>query len=78
VKGVDSVIGGHQPVATWKDLQTFQQYTADLLAQSEEAKKAGKSVDDAIASLNFSKYAGFESTRLKAAVQAIYDELGKK
>ena len=78
VKGVDSVIGGHQPVATWKDLQTFQQYTADLLAQSEAAKKAGKSVDDAIASLNFSKYAGFESTRLKAAVQAIYDELGKK
>ena len=78
VKGVDTVIGGHQPVATWKDLQTFQQYTADLLAQSEAAMKAGKSVDDAIASLNFSKYAGFESTRLKAAVQAIYDELGKK
>ena len=32
VKNVDTVIGGHQPVATWKDLQTYQQYTADLLA----------------------------------------------
>jgi cyclase len=78
VKGVDTVIGGHQPVATWKDLQTFQQYTADLLTQSEAAMKAGKSVDDAVASLNLRKYAGFESERLKAAVQAIYDELGKK
>ena len=78
VKGVDTVIGGHQPVATWKDLGTFQQYTADLLAQTEAAIKAGKSVDDAIASLNLTKYTGFESTRLKAAVQAIYDESGKK
>jgi cyclase len=78
VKNVDTVIGGHQPVATWKDLQTFQQYTADLLQQSEAALKAGKSVDDAIASLNLSKYAGFETMRLKAAVQAIYDELNKK
>ena len=76
VKNVDTVIGGHQPVATWKDLQTYQQYTADLLAQSEAAMKAGKSVDDATASFNFAKYPGFESTRLKAAVQAIYDELG--
>jgi glyoxylase-like metal-dependent hydrolase (beta-lactamase superfamily II) len=78
VKDVDTVIGGHQPVATWKDLQTFQQYTADLLAQTEAAMKAGKSVDEATASFNYSKYQGFESTRLKAAVQAIYDELGKK
>jgi len=78
VKNVDTVIGGHQPVATWKDLQTFQQYTADLLQQTESALKAGKSVDDAIASLKLSKYTGFETTRLKAAVQAIYDELNKK
>jgi hypothetical protein len=40
--------------------------------------KAGKSVDDAVKSMNFAKYPGFESTRLQAAVQAIYEELGKK
>ena len=78
VKNVDTVIGGHLPVAAWKDLQTFQQYTADLSAQTEAAMKAGKSVDEAVATVNFSKYQGFESVRLKAAVQAIYDELGKK
>jgi len=78
VKDVDTVISGHQPVATWNDLRTFQQYTADLLAQSEAAKKGGKNVKDAIASLNLSKYAGFQTMRLEAAVQAIYDELDKK
>jgi len=79
VKGVDSVIGGHQPLATWKDLGTFQTFTADLLATTEAAMKAGKSVDDAVAGMNWgAKYPGYESTRLKAAVQAIYDELGKK
>jgi glyoxylase-like metal-dependent hydrolase (beta-lactamase superfamily II) len=78
VKNVDTVIGGHQPVATWKDLQTYQEYTADLLSQSEAAAKAGKSVDDAVAAMNLRKYAGFETTRLKAAVQAIYDEVNKK
>jgi len=77
VKNVDTVIGGHQPVAAWKDLQEFQRYTADLLAQIQAAMKAGKSVDEATASFNFSKYAGFEATRLKDAVQAIYDEPGR-
>ena len=78
VKNVDSVIGGHQPLASWSDLQTYQRYTADLLAQSEAAHKAGKNVDDAAAGINLSKYAGFQSMRVKAAVQAIYDELNKK
>jgi glyoxylase-like metal-dependent hydrolase (beta-lactamase superfamily II) len=78
VKNVDAVIGGHQPLATWNDLRQYQRYTADLLKQTAAAMKAGKSVDDATASFNFTKYHGFEATRLKAAVQAIYDELGKK
>jgi glyoxylase-like metal-dependent hydrolase (beta-lactamase superfamily II) len=81
VKNVDTVIGGHQPVATWKDLQTYQQFTADLLAATRDAMKAGKNVDDATASINLTvtaRYSGFESMRLKAAVQAIYDEIGGK
>ncbi len=79
VKDVDTVIGGHQPVAQWKDLQTFQQFTADLWTQTEAAHKAGKSVDDAAAATGWmSKYPGYETTRMKAAVQAIYDELNGK
>jgi glyoxylase-like metal-dependent hydrolase (beta-lactamase superfamily II) len=78
VKNVDSVIGGHQTLASWDDLRTFQRYSADLLAQSEAAHKAGKSADEAAAAIDLGKYSGFQSMRVKAAVQAIYDELNKK
>jgi glyoxylase-like metal-dependent hydrolase (beta-lactamase superfamily II) len=79
VKNVDTVIGGHQPVATWKDLETFQQFTAELWSQTAAAQKAGKSVDEAASNTAWvGKFAGYEATRLKAAVQAIYDELSGK
>jgi glyoxylase-like metal-dependent hydrolase (beta-lactamase superfamily II) len=79
VKNVDSVIGGHQPLATWKDLATFQQFVAALYAQTAAAHKAGKTVDQAVADTAWiSKYPGYGSTRLQAATQAIYDELSGK
>ena len=79
IKNVDTVIGGHQPVQQWKDLQEYQRFNTDLLAAVEATKKAGKSVDDAAASINLTtKYAGYETARTKAAIQAIYDEIDKK
>jgi cyclase len=79
VKNVDSVIGGHQAVAPWKELQVFQQFTAELWSQTEAAHKAGKTVDEAAAATTWmSRFPGYQSTRLKAAVQAIYDELNGK
>ena len=40
------------------------------------ANKAGKSVDEATASINLSaKYPGYKNERYKAAIQVIYDEL---
>ena len=66
------------PVAAWKDLEQYQAFTDDLLQRSEAAMKAGMSVDDAVAAFDLTKrYPGYESVRLKAAVQAIYDELKK-
>jgi cyclase len=79
VKNVDTVIGGHQPVAGWKDLAVFQQFLADLYAQTTAAHKAGKTVDQAAADKAWmSKYPGYNATRLTAAVQAIYDEVNGK
>ena len=79
VKDVDTVIGGHQPVASWKDVGTFQQFLADLYARTTAAQKAGQTVDQAAADTAWiAKYPGYESTRLKAAVQAIYDEASGK
>lgn len=76
VKDVDTVIPGHSPVTTPKDLQEYQRYTADLLAAVQTAMKAGKSADEAAASIDLaSKYPGYKSERVKAAVTALYAEL---
>ena len=79
MKNVDTVIGGHQPVATWKDLATFQQFTADLWAQTEAAHKAGQDRRRGRGQHGLDEQVpGYDSTRLQAAVQAIYDELSGK
>ena len=39
--------------------------------------KAGKSVDEATASFKIDKYPGYKNERVKAAIQAVYDELKK-
>jgi glyoxylase-like metal-dependent hydrolase (beta-lactamase superfamily II) len=76
VKDFDTVIPGHIPVATRGDLEEFQRYVADLRAAVQAAKKAGQSADAATASINLStKYKGYGSERLKAAVEALYGEL---
>ena len=76
IKNVDTVIPGHIPVARWQDLEEYQRFTRDLLAATQEAIKAGKSAADAAAGINLTpKYKGYQSERIKAAVEAIYDEL---
>jgi hypothetical protein len=72
------VIPGHSPITTLKDVQEYQRYTAELLNLTEAAIKAGKSADDAAASIDLTaKYPGYKNERVKAAVAAIYDELKK-
>lgn len=74
----DQVITGHHPVLPKRDLEEFQRFTADLFSATQEAVKAGKTAEQAAASLNLgSKYPDYKSERLKAAVEAIYAELGK-
>ena len=78
VKNVDTVIPGHSPVTTWKDLQEYGRYTAELLAQAEAAIKAGKSAADAGKSIDLTaKFPGYKNERVAAAVTAIYAELKK-
>jgi hypothetical protein len=76
IKNVDTVLPGHSPVTTLKDLEEYQRFNADLLAAVQSAIAAHKSVDDAAAGINLTnKYKDYKSDRMKAAVQAIYDEL---
>jgi cyclase len=77
VKNVDTVIPGHSPMQTPKDLQEYQKFTADLLSFAIDQMKAGKSADDATAGFSVDKYPGYKKERVRGAVQAVYDELKK-
>jgi glyoxylase-like metal-dependent hydrolase (beta-lactamase superfamily II) len=79
IKNVDTVIGGHLPPTSWNEFREYQRFNQDVLNATRDAKKAGKNVDEAVASMKLTeKYKGFQSSRLKAAVAAIYDELDGK
>jgi hypothetical protein len=47
VKNVDTIINGHIPVGSWKDLQEYAGFTADFVAYAEQSLKAGKSAEQA-------------------------------
>ena len=47
VKNVDTIINGHIPVGTFKDLQEYAGFTADFVAYAEQSLKAGKSAEQA-------------------------------
>jgi cyclase len=77
IKNVDTIIPGHSPMQTPKDLQQYQTFTADLLSYSIDAMKTGKSVADATAAFSVDKYPGYKKERVQGAIQAVYDELKK-
>ena len=77
ITDVDTIIPGHSPMQTPKDLQEYQQFLADLLTQTQAAMTAGKTVDEAAAAFKVDKYPGYKTERVKAAIQAIYDEMNK-
>jgi len=77
IKDVDTVIPGHSPVTTPKDLQEFGRFTAALAAHAQTAMKAGQTADAAAAAFDVSAYPGYKNERVKAAIEAIYDELKK-
>lgn len=78
IPNIDTIVPGHSPVMAPRDLQEYQRFTADLWAGAEAAKKAGRTPDQAVADMNLpAKYAGYRGDRIKAAVEAIYAELGQ-
>jgi len=78
IKNVDIVIPGHSPVTTPKDLQEFQRFMTDWVAAVQAAATAGKSIDEATASIYLSaKYPTYKKERYKASITAVYAELGK-
>jgi hypothetical protein len=65
-------------VRTWGEFEEYQRYMTDLVGAAQQALKAGKSVEEAAASIDLtSKYKDYQSMRVKTAVQAINDEMKK-
>ena len=78
IKNVDTVIPGHSPVTTPKDLQEYQKFMAEWIAAVQDAAKAGKSAEDAAKSIDLSaKYPGYKNERYLTAIRSVYNELGK-
>jgi cyclase len=63
---------------TWNDLQEYADFNRDFLAAVQDAMKAGKSADDAAATLKLpDRYKDYGMQQAKANVEAIYAELKK-
>jgi glyoxylase-like metal-dependent hydrolase (beta-lactamase superfamily II) len=64
---------------TWADLQEYAEFTRDFLAAVKEARAAGKSADDAAATLRLpERYREYDMQPAPAAISAIYAELEGK
>lgn len=63
---------------TWKDFVEYADFTRDFLAAVRDAIGAGKSVDEAVATLKLpERYKDYGMEHAKANVEAIYKELVK-
>jgi glyoxylase-like metal-dependent hydrolase (beta-lactamase superfamily II) len=88
-KGVDTIINGHNPTTTTPaDLRLYSDFLDDFVKFVQDAKKAGKTVDDVVSTWKTpAKYTGYTvpdpanaaqvtaaASRVKADAQVIWDE----
>jgi len=75
IKGVETVIPGHSAVTGWNDFKEYGDFMRDFVTAVQQAKKAGKTEEQAAADLKLpEKYKGYGMGRLKADVTVIYGE----
>src|SRR5262245_27357292 len=91
IKEVDTVITGHStttlgsgsnvsfvrsnPVMKWADLQEYADFMRDFVVAADSARKAGKSVDEAVSGLKLpDKYRDYNMANAKADIQRYYEE----
>jgi cyclase len=75
IKGVENVIPGHSAVTSFAEFKEYGEFLRDFVAAVEQAKKDGKTVDQATDLKLPEKYKDYNLTRAKGAVTAIYNEL---
>jgi len=81
IKGVETVITGHSPLATWADFKEYAAFMKDFTDWTKAQHQAGKSAAEAAAAFALpAKYTGYTAGRpggVQNAIQAVYDELKK-
>src|SRR5262249_25831300 len=76
IRGVESVIPGHSAVTDWNAFKEYGEFMRDLVAAVQQAKKEGKTAEQAATDLKLpEKYKEYNMGRLKANVTQIYAEL---
>jgi cyclase len=76
ISGVETVIPGHSAVTDWNTFKEFGEFMHDLVAAVQEAKKAGKTADQAATDVKLpEKYKDYGMQGLKDNVTKIYNEL---
>ncbi len=79
IKGVETVIPGHSTVMTWNDFKEYTEFVRDMVAAIGQAKKDGKSEDQAATDIKLpEKYKDYNMGRLKADITTVYTELNAK
>jgi glyoxylase-like metal-dependent hydrolase (beta-lactamase superfamily II) len=78
-QNVDTIINGHNSTTTSPaDLRMYSEFVADFVSFVQEAKKAGKTVDDVVSGWQTpAKYTGYgapDRDRVRADAQVIWDE----
>ena len=79
LKNIDMVINGHNATTTtMADMKTQSEFVADFVKFVQDAKKAGKTADDVVATWKTpAKYAGYanpQPARVKADAEVIFAE----
>ena len=76
IKGVEKVIPGHSPVTDWSAFKEYGEFLQAFVAAVEQAKKDGKTVDQAAADLKLpEKYKDYKLSAARGGVTAVYNEL---
>jgi glyoxylase-like metal-dependent hydrolase (beta-lactamase superfamily II) len=76
IQGVETVIPGHSAVTTWAAFLEFGEFNKAFLTAAQEARKAGKTADQASAELKLpEKFKDYNVGRAKVNVEAIYADL---
>jgi len=76
IKGVEKVIPGHSPVTDFSAFKSYGEFIQAFVTAVEQAKKDGKTVDEAAADLKLpEKFKDYKVSGARPGVTAIYNEL---